>query len=180
MQGSPPGTLEAALAGDQTAWNRIVEDHIRLLWWIARSYRLDDATSADMVQTVWLQLVRFGHRIEDPARLPGWLATTARREAIRLTSQRELPDEAIGEDQDLLAPAIDERILDQEAIGLVLAAFERLPSDDQRILKLFIEVPPKSYQEIAALLGKSHGYIGPTRRRALDRLRALLREAGWT
>ncbi len=179
-QGSPPGTLEAALAGDRDAWNRIVSDHTRLLWWVARSYRLEEASSADLVQTVWLQLIRFGHRIEDPNRLPGWLATTARREALRQTAQRELPDGELADDPDVLSPAVDERMLDEETIGIVLAAFERLSAEDQQILRLFIEVPPKSYQEIAALLGKTHGYIGPTRRRALNRLRALIREAGLT
>lgn len=170
--------LAAALAGDRDAWNRIVEDYTRLLWWIARSHRLDDATSADVVQTVWLQLIRFGDRIQDPDRLRAWLATTARREALRRTSSNELPIEGIGDRQDPHGAAPDEDLLDDETLGIVLAAFEHLSADDQRLLRLVCDVPPKSYQEVAALLGRPVGYIGPSRQRALNRLRALLNEMG--
>ncbi len=170
--------LGDALAGDSSAWAEIVDDYTGLLWWIARSHRLDDATAADVVQTVWLQLVRFGDRIRDPEQLGGWLATTARREAGRRTRTRDVPSEMVADSPDLLAAPTDERLLDEETIGIVLAAFERLPSDDQRLLRLVCDVPPKSYEEIAALLGKSHGHIGPTRQRALERLRAELQKLG--
>ena len=170
--------LASALAGDHDAWNRIVEDYTRLLWWIARSHRLDDATSADVVQTVWLQLIRFGDRIQDPSRLKAWLATTARREALRRVSPAEIPADLIGEQPDSNDAPPDEGLLAEETLGIVLAAFDQLSADDQRLLRLVCDVPPKSYQEIAALLGRSVGYIGPSRRRALDRLRALLKEMG--
>lgn len=170
--------LEAALAGDRDAWNRIVEDYTRLLWWIARSHRLDDATSADVVQTVWLQLLRFGHRIQDPDRLKAWLATTARRESLRRTSSNEVPVDQVGERSDPADAAPDEGLLDDETLGIVLAAFDQLSADDQRLLRLVCDVPPKSYEEVAALLGRSVGYIGPSRQRALNRLRAHLNEMG--
>ncbi len=154
--------LAAALAGDRDAWARIVEDYSNLLWWIARSHRLDDASAADVVQTVWLQLVRFGHRVQDPDRLPSWLATTARREAQRRLSSRDIPSGWIQEEIDRTLPAVDERLIDEETIGGVLAAFANLSADDQRLLRLVCEVPAKSYEEIASLLGKPQGYIGPT------------------
>jgi RNA polymerase sigma factor (sigma-70 family) len=171
-------TLAAALAGDRDAWERIVEDYSRLLWWVARGHRLDDATAADVVQTVWLQLLRFGHRIDDPERLPAWLATVARREALRRVSGHEIPDAELADRSDQTTPSPEERIVDEETIGVVMAAFARLSPDDQRLLRLLCDVPPRSYDEIAALLGRTTGYVGPTRRRALDRLRALIREMG--
>lgn len=171
--------LAAALAGDRNAWSIIVAEHNRLLWWIARSYRLDDATAADVVQTVWLQLVRFGHRIEEPKRLAGWLATTARREALRRVSGRDVPVanvEAV--EADRLAPEVSERLLDEELSGQVLAAFSKLAPEDQQLLRLLCQEPPKSYAEIASILGKSHGHIGPNRQRALSRLRTILGSMG--
>ena len=80
---STTARLRAALDGDRGAWAEIVDEYTNLLWWIARSYRLDEATSADVVQTVWLQLVQHGRSIADPEKLAGWLSTTARREALR-------------------------------------------------------------------------------------------------
>jgi RNA polymerase sigma factor (sigma-70 family) len=170
--------LPLALSGDRDAWARIVEDHTKLLWWIARSHRLDEDTTADVVQTVWLQLLRFGHRIEDPKKLPGWLATTARREALRRTSAREIPTEHLADNRDPSVTPVDEHLVDEETIGIVLAAFAKLSEHDRRLLRLVCAVPPKSYEEIAVLLGKTVGYIGPTRRRALERLRAHLEEMG--
>src|SRR6266536_2854647 len=49
--------LAQAAAGDQRAWDALVEQHSRLLWSVARSYRLDQADAADIVQTAWLRLV---------------------------------------------------------------------------------------------------------------------------
>jgi RNA polymerase sigma factor (sigma-70 family) len=172
--------LQAALAGDRVAWARIVDDYTRLLWWIARSHRLDEATSADVVQTVWLQLIRFGDRITEPDRLGAWLAITARRESMRRTAPTEVPSAALGNGADRFGAPSDERLLDEETVAIVLAAFERLSPDDQRLLRLVCDVPPRSYDEIAALLGRSTGSIGPTRQRAVARLRTLLHETGLT
>jgi RNA polymerase sigma factor (sigma-70 family) len=176
--GAATDPLRAALLGDRDAWDQIVGEHTKLLWWIARSHRLDDATAADVVQTVWLQLIRFGDRITDSTRLRSWLATTARRESVRRTSLREVPSMQVGDEIDRFAPDHAELLIDDETIGVVLAAFEALSSEDQQLLQLLCDVPPKSYREIAALLGKTPGYIGPTRQRALNRLRALLNDVG--
>jgi len=177
-EAKPGELLHAALAGDSDAWARIVDDYSRLLWWVARRHRLDDATAADVVQTVWLQLIRFGHRIDDPNRLPSWLATVARRECLRRTGSTELPSLEIEDRSDLGQQSVEERVVDDDTLGIVLAAFEQLSDDDQRLLRLVCDVPPKSYDEIATLLGRNVGYIGPTRQRALNRLRTILTEMG--
>src|SRR5213593_490223 len=85
--------LAQAGAGDERAWDALVEQHTRLLWSVARSYRLDQADAADVVQTTWLRLLEHLDRIEDPSRLVGWLVTTARRECLRVLrrSGRERP-----------------------------------------------------------------------------------------
>ncbi|HEY6627544.1 MAG TPA: sigma-70 family RNA polymerase sigma factor, partial [Acidimicrobiia bacterium] len=76
--------LARAARGDQAAWNALVETFGQMVWSIARSFRLDDASAKDVTQTVWLKLVENCDRIQDPERLPGWLATTCRREALRV------------------------------------------------------------------------------------------------
>src|SRR5260370_34307535 len=76
--------VAAATGGDQEAWAALVERYTSLLWSVARSYRLPEADASDVVQTTWLRLVEHLDRIADPERLPGWLATTARRECMRL------------------------------------------------------------------------------------------------
>lgn len=170
------GLLAEALAGDAAAWAQIVAEHTQMLWWIARGYRLDDATAMDVVQTVWLQLLRFGDRIQDHSRLPGWLATTARRESLRRLSGHEvLPGRPL-DVVDLTAPSPEEMAVDDDQVGRALAAFAQLDPADQRLLRLVCAVPPKSYKEIAALLNWPVGSVGPSRQRAIRRLKAILNE----
>src|SRR5262249_59270378 len=87
--------VRAAAAGDQAAWNELVERFQGLVWATARAHRLTRADAADVAQTVWLRLVENLGRIRDPERLGAWLATTAQREClrhIRLHAREQLSD----------------------------------------------------------------------------------------
>lgn len=173
--------LAAALDGDRVAWDEIVAEYSGLLWWVARSHRLDEATSADVVQTVWLQLVQHGRSVRDPDRIAGWLATTARREALRrigAAKKHHLTDQ-LDDRASVTDVRPDERIEDDETTAAALAAFHTLSPECRRLIALLCEVPPKSYEEISSLLDMPIGSIGPTRQRCLARLRAALREMGY-
>ena len=50
----------AAAAGDQVAWDGIVERYHRLVWAVVRSYRLSSSDAADVTQITWLRLVEHG------------------------------------------------------------------------------------------------------------------------
>src|ERR1700734_931882 len=76
--------VEAASEGDQAAWNALVDRFSGLLWATARAHRLSASDSAEVVQTTWLRLVEHLDRIRDRDRLGAWLATTARRECLRV------------------------------------------------------------------------------------------------
>lgn len=179
--GSIPSLLHAALEGDDRAWNRIVDEYTNLLWWIARSHRLDDATAADVVQTVWLQLVQHGRAITEPDRLPAWLATVARREAQRrmTSARRQVPTDTFEDRSADHSPTAEERVLDEEATAAALAAFHRLGDRCQELLALLCAVPPKSYDEISTLLSVPIGSLGPMRQRCLATLRVEMRGMGF-
>ena|SRR5690348_4638066 len=84
LRDQPVATLVMrARNGDQLAWDALVERYAPLIWSLCRRYRLDAADTADVSQNVWLQLVNHLGKIRDPAALPGWLATTTRRECQR-------------------------------------------------------------------------------------------------
>src|SRR6476661_282544 len=70
--------------GDELAWDALVERYAPLIWSLCRRYRLDTTETADVGQNVWLLLVSQLGKIRDPAALPGWLATTTRRECQRV------------------------------------------------------------------------------------------------
>lgn len=172
--------VAAARRGDRGAWDQIVERFTRLVVATARRYRLGDHDIADVAQTVWLQLVQHLAELREPEALPGWLAATTRHECVRVIALKSrhrsfdplgsaiadrdtTPDIAVGVAADL------EHLDRQQA---VLAGFAELHESDRRLLTLLTADPPLSYAHISQQLNIPIGSIGPTRGRALKRLRA--------
>ena len=162
--------------GDKQAWDALVERYAPLIWSICRRHRLGDADAEDVGQSVWLQLVDQLDQVRDPAALPGWLATTTRRECLRvlraargpLAAGYALDAENIPDEQ---AGTAEQELLAAERHAALREAFTDLPPSGQQLIALLIEDPPVPYAEISARLGIPVGSIGPTRRRCLDKLR---------
>jgi RNA polymerase sigma factor (sigma-70 family) len=162
----------AAREGEKAAWNEIVQRYAALVWSVCRRHRLSGDDADDVVQNVWLLLVRHLPDLREPAALPGWIATTTRRECLRMLRSRthEL-DGGFDPGADPDEPSVEELVLRKERQAALLVALERLPADCRRLLLLLTEDPPLPYAEIAARLGMTVGGIGPRRGRCLDRLR---------
>lgn len=177
MNDAPVADLLAGAAiGDRAAWNALVDRYNRLVWFVVRGFRLDDAAAADVTQTVWLRLVEHCDRIRHPERLPGWLAATARNEALRVLQQqrKQTPAELEADLADPTVLGFDEKMVDNEMQRAVLRAFSQLPDESQELLRLLITEPPLDYATIAEIIGRPIGSIGPTRQRILNRLRQLV------
>lgn len=169
--------VAAAIEGDQTAWNSLVDRYLPLVHSVIGRYRLADADGADVAQTVWLRLVQNLGTVRKPEALPGWIATTTRNECLRVVVGRKrltTYDPQVGPPpgyvtEDVPEPGEDlERVERHEAL---LAAFADLPDRDRELLLLLISDPPIKYAEISERMGISIGSIGPTRGRVLERLR---------
>jgi RNA polymerase sigma factor (sigma-70 family) len=76
--------VSRATNGDRQAWDGLVERYAPLIWSICRRHGLGDADAEDVGQSIWLKLVDQLDKIRVPAALPGWLATTTRRECGRV------------------------------------------------------------------------------------------------
>jgi len=165
--------VRAAAAGDERAWSALVDRFSKLVWAIARNHRLGADDAAEVSQTTWLRLAEHIDRLQDPSKVGGWLATTARHESLRVLrgAGRQIP---MGDDMpepDHPAPAIDEELLRNERDSMLWQAFSRLPARDQALLRLLVSDPMPSYEEIGAAMGMPVGSVGPTRARCLERLR---------
>jgi RNA polymerase sigma factor (sigma-70 family) len=159
-------------AGDETAWSVLVHRHSPRLRAIARGQGLDLAAAEDAVQATWSNLYRSIDRIEDGEAVRGWLATTVRREAIRLSKRQRRA--LVMVEREAETPAVDERVLVDETVHAVRHAFAQLRSSDRHLLGLLFGGEDRSYVEIAAITGYPVGSIGPTRARALQRLSRVL------
>jgi RNA polymerase sigma factor (sigma-70 family) len=174
-----PGTADLvarARGGDKHAWDALVERYAPLIWSICRQYRLGRADADDVGQTVWLRLVDQLGTIREPAALPGWLATTTRRECARVVraargpraARYPLDAENMADEQ---AGAADQDVLAAERHAALRQALADLPPDGQQLIAMLLADPPVPYAQISAWLGIPIGSIGPTRRRCLDRMR---------
>ena len=176
--------LRAASEGDQEAWNAITDRFTSLLWSVARSYRLGSDDAEDVVQNTWLRLLENLTKIDNPEALPGWLATTARREALGILRRRGRTvltrDEDLGVDlADPASTELDSALLEDERDVELWASFAKLPERCQQLLRVLMAVDRPVYAEVSAAFDMPIGSIGPTRMRCLERLRKLVAESGY-
>jgi RNA polymerase sigma factor (sigma-70 family) len=176
--------LRAASEGDQEAWNAITDRFTSLLWSVARSYRLGSDDAEDVVQNTWLRLLENLTKIDNPEALPGWLATTARREALGILRRRGRTvltrDEDLGVDlADPTSTELDSALLEDERDVELWASFAKLPERCQQLLRVLMACDRPVYAEVSAAFDMPIGSIGPTRMRCLERLRKLVAESGY-
>jgi len=168
--------VDRARGGDSEAWDELVERYAPLLWSICRKHRLGRSDADDVVQSVWLRLVDQLDKVREPAAQPGWLATTARRECLRVLCMSHgpnasmyakdvetLPDERLG--------LAEQGLLAAERQAALREAFAQLPRCGQELISLLIADPPMPYADISARLGIPVGSIGPNRSRYLSKMR---------
>jgi len=167
--------VRAASNGDPQAWDALIDRFLPMVRGIIGRFRLLPADAADVNQTVWLRLVEHLGDLREPAALPGWLATTARREAIRSlqTQGRAQPVDPQGStlQSEVDEAEIDREVLRQEQAVAVRAGLEELSQQRRELLELLVADPPVTYDEISRRLDIPIGSIGPTRARALNQLR---------
>jgi RNA polymerase sigma factor (sigma-70 family) len=164
--------------GDRQAWEGLVDEYVGLIWAVTRGFGLRDADAGDVVQTTWLRLLEHVHRLNDPARVGAWLATTARRECLRILAQGKRTtlsgDDALLDIADITVPDMEARLIAADQAVEIQAAMQVLPPRWRDLLTLLMSDPAPSYEEISERLNVPIGSIGPTRGRALNRLRAVL------
>ena len=163
-----------AAGDDQQAWDELIERYAPLVWAICSRYRLSNHDIEDVGQSVWLLLVAQLGKLREPAALPGWLATTTKRECLRVVTATRKSQQLGSAVDD--APVADERAIDEEILiaernAALRTACTELPPHGQRLLAMLFRDPPCSYSEISATLGIPIGSVGPQRARCLERLR---------
>ena len=173
---SAAALVTRARNGEKQAWDELIERYAPLIWSICCKYRLSRADADDVSQSVWLGLLDHLASLRDPAALPGWLATTTRRECGRVLRVARRPDapgyaRSAGEGADEQTQVAEHELLTAERHAALREAFAHLPPHCQQLIAMLIKDPPVSYAEISAKLGIPLGSIGPTRARCLGKLR---------
>ncbi|MEO6628250.1 MAG: sigma-70 family RNA polymerase sigma factor [Aquihabitans sp.] len=168
---SPTELVALALAGERVAWETIVHRYQRVAWKVVGTFDLATEDRNDVFAATFFRLFERLATIREPDKLPGWIATTARNEALTLLRARNRERPANRNDEAAADPPSDERLLESELNEALRLAFAQLGEECREFLSLLTADPPLSYDDIAVLTGRPRGSIGPTRQRCLDRLR---------
>ena len=176
--------VDRATGGDRIAWDELVDRFAPLVWSVCQRFGMRREDIEETGQNVWLILVENIGNVREPAALPGWLATTTRRECLRvlrgrrLREQRELhSDEEVGATSD--DTDVESWLLAEERDDALREGFRQLPARCQRLLEMLMADPRPPYAEIGRRLDMPIGAIGPNRARCLDKLRRSPAFAGW-
>lgn len=176
----------AARDGQQSAWDELVARYTPLVVSVIRGYRLQSSDAEDVAQTVWLRLVEHLDEIREPQALPGWIVTTTRNECLRTIRLRQRaqpfdPLAATGAARAADAVQASRSVFTEVSVvddmaraarhEALLQAFAGLSTLQRELLLLLMTDPPIPYAEVGRRLGMPVGSIGPTRARALERIR---------
>jgi RNA polymerase sigma factor (sigma-70 family) len=166
--------VKRAAAGDDEAWKSLIDRYTPLIRSIVDRHRLQAADADDVVQVIWLRLAERIRQLREPADIRIWLASTARTQALRVlrSSPLEEADEDALEPSDTAVPGPDDEQLARDRDAKLIQAIARLPEQWRRLMEvLLLDDSSPGYAEISARLDMPIGSIGPTRARALERLR---------
>jgi len=184
------GTVEDSLAsragrlfaeyrnGDSAKMAELVRILTPILWHTVRSSRLDSATAEDVLQTVWLSLVRKADTITEPSALLQWMVVSTKREAWRVarsqTKVRPEDMEAANAKDPKAADPVEDEVLREDTEKRLWFHISQLPARCRALLRVIAFADRPDYADLAKALGMPQGSIGPTRGRCLAKLRLLL------
>jgi len=169
----PDNMLRAALARNDPAavelmWDRYAGDLLAYLQAVLCS-RHD---AEDVLQTVFVRIVRKRHRLAKARRLDAYVYRIARNEAFRLIGRRKKGRaiEAVNESW-LIVP--EEKPEPNDLAEQLQAALTRLPQPQREVIVMKI-YRQKTFLEISGLLGLSQNTVASRYRYGMKKLRTLL------
>ncbi len=169
--------------GDESKMAELVRVLTPILWHTVRGSRLDTATAEDVLQTVWLTLVRKADSITEPLAVLQWMVVTTKRESWRVSRNQAKvrPEdlEATGAG-DETSPSVEDEVIRGASDHRLWQHIEALPERCRTLLRVIAFADRPDYAELAKALGMPQGSIGPTRGRCLAKLRiALAQDPTW-
>jgi RNA polymerase sigma factor (sigma-70 family) len=140
-------------------------------------YRLQEADARDAAQRTWLRMLESHQQIREPEALGGWLKTTARRECLRILAEQKRID-PLPEGAECVDTAVDvERsVVELDQARHLRGLLATLPARSFALISSLFQDDPPGYAQLSAATGVPVGSIGPTRARALRKLRRMVEE----
>jgi len=181
--GSDGQLVRQCLAGNEQAWNTLIERYKRLIYSIPFKYHASPEDCADIFQSVCLDLYAELGKLRKVDSLKSWIISIAIHKCLQWKRQQrgnvEL-DSMEQEQADATAVAAPDFMIEVQQEQLVREAVAKLkPRCAEMIRLLFYQQPPLPYYEVAQRLGLATGSIGFIRGRCLKQLEKILQETGF-
>ena len=176
--------VAGCLAGDERAWNALLERYKNLIYSIPMRYGAPHQDAADIFQAVCLDLFNELPRLRDAEALQAWLIRVTTHKCYHWKRKMIAEDANVDEDQleniSGAEPIPADVIAELEQEQIVREAIAQLPDRCREMIGLlFFENPPIPYDEVARRLGLAKGSIGFIRGRCLQRLKKVLEQKGF-
>jgi len=177
---SDEALLEAVAGDDEAALGELYDRFGRIAYGLALRVVRDASLAEDAVQEAFLQVWRgAGSYRPERAKASTWLLTFVHRRAVDLVRREERrradPAEALA---DPAGPGADEEAAQGSRRQVVRAALQALPAEQRQAIELAY-YGGLTQSELADRLGQPLGTIKSRMFTGLQRLRALLDEAGF-
>jgi RNA polymerase sigma factor (sigma-70 family) len=172
----------AARDGDASAFARLVARFEPMIGNVALGITRNPEDAADVAQQTWLILFTKIGTVQSAEALPGWLSTTARREALKVVRERSrhLPLDENGLERLQDASDLPEHEVEKRDLAeRVRRALQQLPRQRGDFLIQLVGYR-RPYDEVAARFRYSRGSLGPLRARYLRELSEALEVCGGT
>lgn len=177
--------LEAYRRGDARAMDQLVERHAGAVYAFARRMLGDGPQVDDLVQEVWLKVLRAGGAFDGRSRFTTWLFAVTRNACLdHARRRRRAPPEASAAGPDLAEPVdglvdpgppVLDRVAKKELSAMLEQAVAALPFE-QREVFLLREQTDMTFHEISESLGLPRDTVKSRMRYALTHVRRFLRE----
>jgi len=159
--------------GDVARLGELFERHERRLYNFCLRLTRDRAVAEDLVQEVFVRMLKYRHTFRSEAEFTPWMFAMARNAAV--DQFRARPRLEVQEDPEAPEPAAPlehpiEEMEKKERSELLQAALQRLPREKRELL-LLARFGEMKYEAIGELLGVSVGAIKVRVHRALKELR---------
>jgi len=174
--------MRAWQAGDERAFEHLVEQYAGQVWALVTRFLGPVGGREDLVQEVFLRVVRSKERYEPTAKLSTWLYRIVFHLCVNQTEREgRRPLRLVGEDgervldgcADWAAPDPDDRMERDDVVHAVRTAIARLP-ERQRMALILAKYEDMPYAEIATVMDTTEKAVKSTIHRARESLREWL------
>ena len=172
--------VDAVLAGDTAAFERLVRQYQNLVWHVVFRMVRQAQDAQDLCQETFLRVHRYLHQYRSESALKSWIAQVAYSVAKRHLERKRIPISEAPADADAPSPLdfvqddfdLEGAYIDQQSAGRLHEAIDCLPPMQRTILTLY-HLDEMPIAEIATVTGLAEGTI----KSHLFRSRKQLREA---